>query len=134
MREASGPVKAGRSLSPEPRRQVSAAQTNVLSLPHGRELATPDRFVHVPACEAQLGSDLGHGEEVVSAGAFGFLFDRPSGAHHLRPEGHPDVLERAEQGGDLVGAELRRALRIAEHPGEIRGSVWSASPASVDAG
>jgi hypothetical protein len=61
MREASGPVKAGRSLSPEPRRQVSAAETNVLSLPHGRKLATPDRLVDVPAREAQLGSDLGHG-------------------------------------------------------------------------
>ena len=72
MREASGPVKAGRSLSPEPCRQVSAAQTNVLSLPHGGQLATSDRFVDVPAREAQLGGDLGHGEEFVSAGAVGF--------------------------------------------------------------
>jgi hypothetical protein len=122
MREASGPVKAGRSLSSKPRRQVSAAETNVLSLSHGRKLATPDRLVDVPACEAQLGSDLGHGQEVVPAGAVGFALDRPRRAHHLRPEGRPDVLERAEQGGDLVGAELRRALRIAEHLGEIRGS------------
>jgi hypothetical protein len=75
MREPRASVKARRALSRKPRLEVSAPKANVLPLPHGWQLATPDGFVDIPAREAQLGGDLGHGEEFVSVDGVGFSLD-----------------------------------------------------------
>jgi len=92
MREPPASVKARRPLPPEPRFEVSAAEAHILALPHRRQLATPDRLVDVPAREAQLAGDLGHGEEFVSARAGAFLLVRPRGADHPRPQDRADLL------------------------------------------
>jgi len=123
MREPFISVKAGRSLSAEPRLEVLTAKADVLALSHRRQLAAPDRLINIPAREAQLGGGVGHSEELVARGAGSLSLDWFCGADHSDPEGRPDLLERSEQGRNLVEAEFSHALRIGDQQGELRKSV-----------